>query len=74
RLTKYDIAQQKLVEATELDHTYYTLLTNQAGSRLYLTGTFNDISIHDADTLAKVGQVKLPGGDMSLGTGQVFVR
>ena len=39
-----------------------------------LTGTFNDISIHDADTLGKVGQVKLPGGDMSLGTGQVFVR
>lgn len=74
RLTKYDIAQQKLVQAAELDHTYYTLLTNQAGSRLYLTGTFNDISIHDADTLAKVGQVKLPGGDMSLGTGQVFVR
>lgn len=74
RLTKYDIAQQKLVQAAELDHTYYTLLINQAGSRLYLTGTFNDIAIHDADTLAKVGQVKLPGGDMSLGTGQVFVR
>jgi quinohemoprotein amine dehydrogenase beta subunit len=74
RLTKYDISGQKLLAAAELDHTYYTLLTNQAGSRLYLTGTFNDISIHDADTLAKVGQVKLPGGDMSLGTGQVFVR
>ncbi len=74
RLAKYDIEQQKLLQAAELDHTYYTLLTNQSGSRLYLTGTFNDISIHDADTLAKVGQVKLPGGDMSLGTGQVFVR
>jgi quinohemoprotein amine dehydrogenase beta subunit len=74
RLTKYDISGQKLLAAAELDHTYYTLLTNQAGSRLYLTGTFNDISIHDADTLAKVGQMKLPGGDMSLGTGQVFVR
>lgn len=74
RLTKYDIAQQKLLQAAELDHTYYTVLTNQSGSRLYLTSTFNDISIHDADTLGKVGQVKLPGGDMSGGTGQVFVR
>ena len=74
RLTKYDIAQQKLIKAVELEHTYYTLLTNQTGNRLYLTGTFNDIAIYDADELTKVGQVKLPGGDMSLGTGQVFVR
>ncbi|ENO84365.1 quinohemoprotein amine dehydrogenase subunit beta [Thauera linaloolentis] len=74
RLAKYDIAQQKLVHAVELDHTYYTLLTNQDGSRLYLTGTFNDIAIYDADSLTKLGNVQLPGGDMSLGTGQVFVR
>lgn len=74
RLTKYDIAQQKLLQAAELDHTYYTLLTNKAGNRLYLTGTFNDISVHDADSLAKVGSIELPGGDMSLGTGQVFTR
>jgi quinohemoprotein amine dehydrogenase beta subunit len=74
RLAKYDIKDQKLLQAAELDHTYYTVLTNQAGSRLYLTGTFNDIAIYDADSLAKLGQVELPGGDMSLGTGQVFVR
>lgn len=74
RLTKYDIAGQKLLQAAELDHTYYTLLTNKAGTRLYLTGTFNDISVHDADSLAKVGSIELPGGDMSLGTGQVFIR
>ncbi len=74
RLAKYDIAQQKLLQAVELEHTYYTVLTNRSGNRLYLTGTFNDVSIHDADTLAKVGSVRLPGGDMSLGTGQVFVR
>ena len=74
RLAKYDIAQQKLLQAVELEHTYYTLLINQSGSRVYLTGTFNDVAIHDADTLAKVGNVRLPGGDMSLGTGQVFMR
>ena len=74
RLTKYDIAESKLVQAVELEHTYYTLLTNHDGSRLYLTGTLNDIAIYDADSLAKLGNVQLPGGDMSLGTGQVFVR
>ncbi len=74
RLTKYDIAERKLLQAVELEHTYYTLLTNHDGSRLYLTGTFNDIAIYDADSLAKLGKVQLPGGDMSLGTGQVFIR
>lgn len=74
RLAKYDIAEQKLVQAAELDHTYYTVLSNQAGSKLYLTGTFNDVAIFDADSLVKVGNVQLPGGDMSLGTGQVFIR
>ncbi|MFT3760759.1 quinohemoprotein amine dehydrogenase subunit beta [Thauera sp.] len=74
RLTKYDIAESKLLQAVELEHTYYTLLTNHDGSRLYLTGTLNDIAIYDADSLTKLGNVQLPGGDMSLGTGQVFVR
>lgn len=74
RLTKYDIAEQKLLKAVEPDHTYYTLLGNRDGSRLYLTGTLNDIGVYDADTLDKLGNIELPGGDMSLGTGQVFVR
>lgn len=74
RLAKYDIAGQKMVKAVELEHTYYALLSNKAGNRLYLTGTLNDIAIYDADELTKVGNVQLPGGDMGAGTGQVFVR
>lgn len=74
RLAKYDIAQQKLLQAAELEHTYYSVLSNHAGSKLYLASTFNDIAIYDADTLTKVGQVQLPGGDMSLAPGTVFVR
>lgn len=74
RLTKYDISTQQLVKAVEPDHTYYTLLGNRDGSRLYLTGTLNDIAVHDADSLEKLTNIVLPGGDMSLGTGQVFVR
>lgn len=74
RLAKYDIAEQKLLQAAELDHTYYTVLANRSGDRLYLTGTFNDIAVYDADSLSKIGNIQLPGGDMSLGTGQVFTR
>lgn len=74
RLARYDISAQKLVQAVDLEHTYYTLLTNQDGSRLYLTGTLNDIAIYDAESMTKVGNVTLPGGDMGAGTGQVFVR
>ncbi len=74
RLAKYDISARKMVQAVELEHTYYTLLSNQSGSRIYLTGTLNDIAIYDADSLTRVGNIQLPGGDMGAGTGQVFVR
>lgn len=74
-LVKWDIAKMEAMQSNEnLDHTYYTLLTNQDGSKLYLTGTMNDIGIYDADSLEKLGNIELPGGDMSLSTGQVFVR
>lgn len=74
RLTKYDIATQKLVAFQELDHTYYVLAFNHAGDKLYLAGTFNDIGIHDPETLKKVGSITLPGGDMSTTTPQIFIR
>ncbi|CAD5110264.1 quinohemoprotein amine dehydrogenase subunit beta [Zestomonas carbonaria] len=74
RLAKYDVAQQKLIKAQELEHTYYCIAFNHAGDKLYLAGTFNDISIHDVDSLEKIGSIKLPGGDMAAATTQVFVR
>ncbi|MCB1954030.1 MAG: quinohemoprotein amine dehydrogenase subunit beta [Rhodocyclaceae bacterium] len=74
RLAKYDVRQQKLIGAAELEHTYYAVIPSTSGDRMYLTGTFNDVAIYDADTLAKLGNIELPGGDMSLGTAQVFIR
>ena len=74
-LVKYDIDKMEAIKTVDdLDHTYYTLLTNHDGSKLYLTGTMNDVAIYDADSLEKLGNIQLPGGDMSLSTGQVFVR
>lgn len=74
RLAKYDIKEQKLIGSAELDHAYYVVNLNQAGSKVYLAGTWNDIAVYDADSMAKLGNIQLPGGDMSLGTPQVFVR
>jgi quinohemoprotein amine dehydrogenase beta subunit len=74
RLAKYDIKEQKLIKAANLDHSYYCIAFNTAGSKLYLAGTFNDIAVYDPDTLEKVKNIKLPGGDMAITTTQVFTR
>lgn len=74
RLTKYDVAKQELLKAQELEHTYYCIAFNHAGDKLYLAGTFNDIGVHDADSLEKIGSITLPGGDMAVTTTQVFIR
>ncbi|KAF1053342.1 MAG: hypothetical protein GAK43_01462 [Stenotrophomonas maltophilia] len=74
RLAKYDIRQKKLVQAAALEHSYYCLSANKAGTKLYLTGTLNDVAIFDADSLKRIGGLKLPGGDMAITTSQTFVR
>lgn len=74
RLAKYDIEQQKLIKAAELDHSYYCLTVNNDGSKLYLAGTFNHVAVFDADTLERLDTITLPGGDMSTTTAQVFIH
>ena len=74
QLKRYDVAQQKEIASVDLDHSYYCINFATDGSEVYLAGTFNDIAIHDAETLAKLGNIELPGGDMSLATSQVFSR
>lgn len=74
RLAKYDIKEQKLIKAANLDHSYYCVAFNTKGTKLYLAGTFNDIAVFDPDSLEKIKNIKLPGGDMAITTTQVFVR
>lgn len=61
RLAKYDIKQKKMLQAATLDHSYYCISFNKAGSKIYLAGTFNDVAIFDADSLKPLGKIKLPG-------------
>ncbi|MNO92136.1 hypothetical protein D3C76_837000 [compost metagenome] len=74
RLAKYDIKEKKLIEAATLDHSYYCISFNKAGDKIYLTGTLNDVAIFDADSMKRIGGLKLPGGDMAITTSQAFVR
>lgn len=74
RLAKYDIKQKKLVKAATLEHSYYCISFNKAGSKIYLAGTYNEVAIFDADSLEPLGKIKLPGGDMAITTAQVFTR
>lgn len=73
-LAKYDIKEKKKIASAEVDHAYYVVNTNRDGSKVYLAGTWNDVAVYDADSLKKLGNIQLPGGDMSLGTPQIFVR
>ncbi|MCM2461367.1 MULTISPECIES: quinohemoprotein amine dehydrogenase subunit beta [Pseudomonas] len=74
RLAKYDIKQKKLLQAAKLEHSFYCVSISKDGSKVYLSGTLNDIAIFDADSLKQIGNIKLPGGDMALTTSQIFIR
>jgi quinohemoprotein amine dehydrogenase beta subunit len=63
-LSKHDIRRKKTVAVEQLPHTYYTLNITADGSTIFVGGASNDISVHEAATLKKIGQIQLPG-DMS---------
>jgi quinohemoprotein amine dehydrogenase beta subunit len=74
QLKKFDVAQRKVLASVALDHSYYCLNFATDGSELYLAGTFNDIAVYDPDSMEKLANIELPGGDMSLANPVVFSR
>jgi quinohemoprotein amine dehydrogenase beta subunit len=74
RLAKYDIKNEKLLASVPLDHSYYCLTLDKTGNKIYLAGTFNTVAVYDADTLKKVKDIPVPGGDMAITTAQIFTR
>ncbi|KEA63920.1 Quinohemoprotein amine dehydrogenase beta subunit [Marinobacterium lacunae] len=63
-LSKHDISKKETLIVHEMPHTYYDLNISGDGKTLYVGGTSSDISIHDSDTLEKIGSIQLTG-DMS---------
>lgn len=72
QLKRHDVAAKKVIKSIDLERTYYCINFSTDGSKLYLAGTYNDIAIYDAESLQKLGNIHLPGGDMSMATSQVF--
>jgi quinohemoprotein amine dehydrogenase beta subunit len=64
QLSMHDIEKKETLTVVPLDHTYYNLNISGDGRTIFVGGAGNDISVHDAETLAKVGAIQLPG-DMS---------
>ena len=63
-VSKHDIAKKETLLVEQLPHTYYSVNISGDGKKLFIGGAGNDISIHDAATLSKIGGIQLPG-DMS---------
>jgi quinohemoprotein amine dehydrogenase beta subunit len=73
-LTKTDLAANALVKRVKLPHTYYCLNISADGREVYLGGTVNDIGIYSTETLERIGQIDLPGGNDMGGTWMRMIK
>lgn len=64
QVSKHDIKEKKTLAVEPLARTYYAINISGDGKTLYVGGAANDISIHEAATLKKIGGIEL-SGDMS---------
>ncbi len=74
QLQRFDVPNARIDKSVDLEHSYYAVDFGTDGDTLYLTGTFNDIAIYDADSMTKLGNIVLPGGDMATGVPKIFRR
>jgi quinohemoprotein amine dehydrogenase beta subunit len=74
QLQRFDVPNQRIDKSVDLEHSYYAVDFGTDGDTLYLSGTFNDIAIYDAESMTKLGNITLPGGDMATGVPKIFRR
>ncbi|MDO6561874.1 quinohemoprotein amine dehydrogenase subunit beta [Amphritea sp. 1_MG-2023] len=72
-LSKHDISEKKTLAVHNMEHTYYNLNMTQ-NRTIYVGGTSSDISIHDPDTLEKIGSIKLPGDQSTAAMRIAFLK
>jgi quinohemoprotein amine dehydrogenase beta subunit len=59
QLSRIDTRTNTLAQRIDLDHTYYAVLVSTDGKEVYAAGAMCDVTIFDAATLAKKGNIKL---------------
>lgn len=75
QLTKIDTRNNTLAKRVDLDHTYYAVLVSTDGKEVYAAGAMCDVTVFDAATLEKKGNVKLNGcTDQSITSPRVIRR
>ena len=62
QLSKTDLAEKRLVKRVQLPHTYYTINISGDGKEVYVGGTMDDIGVYSADTMERIGEIKMPDG------------
>lgn len=60
-LSKIDLLRGRVVKRVPLDHSYYQFNVSKNGREVYVGGTMCDIVVFNADTLAKLAKIELPG-------------
>ena len=72
QLSKHDVEKRELIKRVDLPHTYYVINISSDGKELYVGGTNDDIGVYDAETLERIGEMRIPsGGDMGTATVQI---
>ncbi|HJV28238.1 MAG TPA: quinohemoprotein amine dehydrogenase subunit beta [Aromatoleum sp.] len=75
QLSKVDTDSGKLLKRVDLEQTFYAVNISGDGKDVYIGGALDKVAIHDAATLEKKGEIRLPGGaDQSIGWMRVVNR
>ena len=75
QLSKIDTQSNTLAKRVDLDHTYYAVLVSSDGKEVYAAGAMCDVTVFDATTLEKKGNVRLTGcGDQAITSPRIVRR
>lgn len=75
QLSRIDLEKKQLVGLQPLEQTYYAVNVSSDGKEVYLGGALDTIAVHDAETLKKIAEIRVPGGgDQSLSSMRVVRR
>lgn len=75
QLTHIDLEGKRVIGSEPLEQTYYAINASADGKEIYLGGALDKIAVHDAQTLKRIAEIRLPeGSDQSLASMRIVRR
>ena len=75
QLVKMDVEKGKQIKRVNLPHSYYDINISSDGNEVYVGGTMSDIGVYNAETLQRIGSIKMPkGANMGISSLRVIQR